>query len=144
MYAAAAIVRSRHRKGGVIPHFSAHWPSENSGESFTRLPNSKKICARPNTAKVNIDPQGGHVIVQLRHTRRAQYLVTRFCGGTEVVGSFFAPYRQVQTQLLAIDSVCGRRKTRAVVSNASYSGERRGHSKGQGYSRQCILLGNLR
>ena len=41
------------------------------------------------------------MIVQLRHPRRAQNLVTRFCEETDVVGSFFAPNRKIKNQVFS-------------------------------------------
>jgi hypothetical protein len=49
-----------------------------SGPLEFRLSNSKRIWAWPNTTEVNIDPQFGNVIMQLRHPRRAHHLITRF------------------------------------------------------------------
>jgi hypothetical protein len=64
------------------------------------LPNPKKICSLSNTTEINIEPQISNVIVQLRHPRRAQNLVIRFCEETDVVGSFFAPNRKIKNKVL--------------------------------------------
>jgi len=39
------------------------------------------------------------MIVQLRHSRGAQNLVTRFCEEADVVGSFFAPDWKIKNQV---------------------------------------------
>ena len=54
-----------------------------------------------NATEVNIDPQISNVIMQLRHPRRAQNLVTRFSEQTDVVGSFFAPNRKIKNQVFS-------------------------------------------
>src|ERR1700691_1807425 len=54
-------------------------PDRISGPLKTKLSNSKRICPRPNTAKINIDMQISNVVLELRHPRRAQNQVTRFC-----------------------------------------------------------------
>src|ERR1700733_5001992 len=76
-------------------------PDGISGPLKTRLSNPKRIYPRPNVAKVNINPQISNVIVQLRDSRRAQNLVTRFCEETDLVGSFFAPNRKIKNHVFS-------------------------------------------
>lgn len=67
----------------------------------TKLSNPKRICSRPNATKVNIDPQARNVIMQLRHPRRAQELITRVSEQPDIVGPFFAPNRKIKDQVLS-------------------------------------------
>ena len=75
-------------------------PDGVSGPLKTRLSNPKRICARPNTTEVNIDPQTDNVILQLCRTGRAQDLIARLREYADIVRSFLAASRQVQNQVL--------------------------------------------
>ena len=76
-------------------------PDGISGPLNIRLSNPQRIWAWPNTAEVNIDPQAGNVIMQIRDPCRAQKLVARVSEQPDIVGSFFAPNRKIKNQVLS-------------------------------------------
>ena len=65
------------------------------------MSNPERICPRPYTTEVNVNPQINNVIVQLRHSGGAQNLDIPFCQDTDVVGSLFAPNRKIKNQVLS-------------------------------------------
>ena len=85
------------------------------------LSNPKRICSRPNATEVNIDPQNSNVIMQLRRPRRAQKLVACVSEQPDIVGSFFAPDRKIENQVLGRSSNPQRRLISANLAlPASY------------------------
>jgi len=63
------------------------------------LSECKKIQPWLNAANINVRPQANNVILQLRRSGGPQTLIARFTEYGDIVGSFFTPNWQFQSQV---------------------------------------------
>ena len=72
-----------------------------SGPFQAGLSEGKKIQPRRNSANVDISPQADNVILQLRRAGGPQNVSARFTQYGDIVGPFFAPNWQFQSQVFS-------------------------------------------